>query len=34
MAWLLEGGPTDELEIAVFEIQEKEVAVERQLSFV
>jgi hypothetical protein len=34
MAWLPEGAPTDELDIAVYKIQEKEMAVERQLSFV
>jgi len=34
MAWLSEGVPTDELEIATHKIEEKEVAVERQLSFV
>jgi hypothetical protein len=34
MAWLSEGAPTNELNIAIYKIEEKEVAVERQLFFV
>jgi hypothetical protein len=33
MAWVSEGVPTDGLDIAIHKIEEKEVAVERQLCF-
>jgi hypothetical protein len=34
MTWLSEGAPTDVLDIAIHKVEEKEVGVERQLSFV
>jgi hypothetical protein len=34
MTWLSEGAPADVLDIAIHKVEEKEVAAERQLSFV